>query len=172
MSGQETLGQLAAPRRATVEDLDTIMGIYGKARQIMRDSGNTRQWVNGYPSRNLIEGDIERGESFVIEDLEGTIHAVFMFSVGDDPTYSIIEDGAWLNDNPYGVIHRIASDGLVRGILAAAVTFARNTVGDIRIDTHADNAMMQRSLQKAGFERCGIIYCQDGTPRIAFQLPA
>ncbi len=28
---------------------------------------------------------------------------------------------------------------------------------------------MQRALEKQGFERCGIIYVPDGTPRIAFE---
>jgi hypothetical protein len=31
--------------------------------------------------------------------------------IGKDPTYAVIENGNWLNDEPYGVIHRIASNG-------------------------------------------------------------
>ena len=35
---------------------------------------------------------------------EGTPCGVFAFIIGDDPTYQVIEDGGWLNDNPYGAI--------------------------------------------------------------------
>lgn len=153
-----------------MDDLDGIMRIYDAARQTMRENGNHAQWVNGYPSRDLIAGDIERGESFVAEGEDGTPHAVFLFAIGNDPTYRVIENGTWLNDEPYGVIHRIASDGRLRGILQAAVTYALDRVSNVRIDTHEDNSIMRHSLAKIGFAECGIIYCQDGTPRIAFHL--
>lgn len=157
-------------RAATPADLDDVMAIYDSARQTMRESGNESQWINGYPSRELIEGDIERGECYVIEGDDGHPHGVFFFAIGNDPTYNIIEDGAWLNDEPYGVIHRIGGDGTLRGVLPAAVEFALQSIGNIRIDTHADNAIMHHVLQKNGFGRCGIIYCEDGSPRVAYHL--
>lgn len=172
-------------RNATLNDIDDIMRIYDSARQTMRDNGNFAQWVNGYPSRALIEDDIARGECFVMcaDDGNGTgagseacsdsaeaPHAVFMFALGDDPTYHVIEGGAWLNDEPYGVIHRIASDGVLKGVIPAAVAFGKGHVANLRIDTHEDNSIMRHVLGKAGFVECGTIYCADGTPRIAFHL--
>lgn len=157
-------------RSAAEADLDDIMRIYDAARQTMRERGNHAQWVNGYPQRSLIAGDIERGESFVVEGDDGCAHGAFMFAIGEDPTYRIIEDGNWLNDEPYGVIHRIGSDGRVRGVMGAATRFALERIDDVRVDTHADNDAMQHALAKEGFERCGRIYCEDGTPRIAFHL--
>ena len=157
-------------RQATTGDIDDIMRTYDTARTFMRANGNSSQWVNGYPSRELVEDDIAQGACFVIEGDDGCIHGVFAFFIGDDPTYAIIEDGAWLNDEPYGTIHRIGSDGALRGALAAAVAFACKRAGNVRVDTHADNTPMQNALIKAGFIRCGVIYCQDGTPREAFQL--
>ncbi len=38
----------------------------------------------------------------------------FAFILGEDPTYQQI-DGAWLNDQPYGTIHRIAGNGKIKG---------------------------------------------------------
>ena len=81
-------------RLATFDDIDAIMSVYDSARQTMRDNGNEAQWVNGYPSRDLISEDIERGECYVIEGDDGLAHGVFMFALGDDPTYHVIEDGA------------------------------------------------------------------------------
>lgn len=155
-------------RRATVEDLPAAERIYDVARQTMRDIGNHSQWAGGYPQRGLLEDDIENGELYLLED-GGSPCGVFMFSTCDDETYRHI-DGAWLNDGPYGVIHRIASDGTVSGVLAKAVAFAKNECDNIRIDTHDDNSIMRHLLAREGFTECGTIICQDGTPRIAYQL--
>lgn len=166
-------------RPATANDLDDIMAIYDIGRQTMRANGNTAQWVGGYPTRSMIADDIDQGACYVVEDDAETcgahadrppVHGVFFFALGEDPTYATIEDGAWLNDEPYGVIHRVSSDGKTRGILASAVQFATEQTSNVRIDTHADNTIMQAALAKAGFTPCGTVYCHDGTPRIAFQL--
>ena len=39
---------------------------------------------------------------------------------------------------------------------------------NIRVDTHRDNIVMQRLVEKLGFSRRGIIYIADGTERIAY----
>ena len=98
------------------------------------------------------------------------IEGVFMFSTEKDPTYSVIVDGEWPNDEPYGVIHRIASSGRVKGVLAKCVEFAKKSADNLRIDTHEENLVMQSALSKLGFEKCGIIFLENGDPRIAFQL--
>ena len=170
MSESTNAEQPALIRQATADDLDDIMHIYDAGRKAMRASGNTAQWINGYPSRALVEDDIRQSTSFVMEGADGKPHGVFMFALCDDPTYHVIEDGAWLNDEPYGVIHRISSDGQLRGVMASAAEFGKARATNLRIDTHADNAPMQHVLEKAGFTRCGTIYCQDGSPRLAFQL--
>ena len=54
-------------RRAAIQDLEQIMQIYARAVQYMHASGNPNQWVAGYPSRTLIEEDIARGVSYVVD---------------------------------------------------------------------------------------------------------
>ena len=157
-------------RQAAAEDLDDIMRIYDVARATMRASGNQAQWVNGYPQRAMLEDDIARHVCYVVEGDDGTPHAVFMFAAEEDPTYAQIEDGAWLDEGPYGVVHRIGSDGRIAGVLSLAVDYCLQEVDSIRMDTHADNAIMQHVLAKKGFKRCGTIYCHDGSPRVAYQL--
>lgn len=163
-------GWIVNIRQATIHDIEDIMRIYDTARRTMRASGNHSQWVDGYPKREMVEDDIARRVSYVMEGDDGVPHGVFMFSVEDDPTYALIEDGTWLDDEPYGVIHRIGSDGQLRGVLGQAVDYCTGVIGNIRIDTHADNAIMHHVLTKRGFERCGTIYCHDGSPRVAYQL--
>lgn len=156
-----------AVRKAGPEDLDEIMAIYDYARQRMARAGNPRQWIDGYPSWGVIAADIDCGNCYKLER-DGRISGVFAFIPGADPTYDSIE-GEWLNDHPYGTIHRIASAPGARGIADACLEFCQGHAGDIRIDTHEDNAPMLGWIRSRGFAYCGIIRCHNGTPRLAFQ---
>ena len=156
-------------RKAKPCDLTRILRVYEIAREHMRQSGNPTQWGTDKPKKELLEDDIRKGELFVGENEEGHICFVFAFILGEDPTYSYIEDGNWLSDEPYGTIHRIASDGTLSGVVKSAVDYCKNTISNLRIDTHENNKTMQHVLEKLGFTRCGIIYIEDGTPRIAYQ---
>lgn len=157
-------------RKGEYGDVDAIMACYDLARRYMRVNGNHQQWINGYPSREWVIEDIDRGVSYVGVDEDGDLVMAFAFIVGDDPTYAVIEDGAWLNDLPYGTIHRLGSTGKYGGILRECVKFCFTKVNNIRLDTHSDNKPMQLAAERLGFKRCGVIYCQDGTPREAYQL--
>lgn len=156
-------------RKGKLDDLDDIMSCYDAARQYMRQNGNHKQWTNGYPSRDLIIEDINNDINYVGIDKTGIIVMAFAFIIGEDPTYTIIENGKWLNDLPYGTIHRLGSTGKHHGILRTCVKYCLSLINNIRLDTHADNTIMQNAVNKLGFTRCGIIYCRDSTPRIAFQ---
>lgn len=155
-------------RETTLQDLQQVMEIYDHARKFMKAHGNEHQWINGYPSRSLIESDIRLHHSFVCMDENRTLLGVFSFIKGKDPTYQQIE-GNWLNDQPYGTIHRIASARKGTGIFNACVDWCLRQCPNLRIDTHEDNIPMQNAIRKNGFTRCGIIHTADGSPRIAFQ---
>ena len=154
-------------RKAKTQDLTRIEEIYAAARAFMAANGNPNQWGTHNPPHAQLVRDIDEGKLYVITDGE-TIHGVFFFWIGEDPTYTEI-NGAWHSDSPYGTIHRIAGDGS-GGILRTAVAFAKQHIGHLRIDTHEDNRVMQGAIQKAGFQRCGIIHIADGSPRIAYDL--
>lgn len=157
-------------RKAGKADLEAIMSIYTRAQDFMIRSGNPSQWGHFYPTRELIQSDIKEGACMAICDGDD-IHGVFALFEGDEPTYERIE-GAWLNDGPYVTIHRIAGDGLAHGVFRCAADHCKRLYANIRIDTHADNRVMQRQIEKNGFERCGIIHVADGSPRIAYQWTA
>ena len=154
-------------QKATLSQLSQIMAIYETARAFMAQSGNPDQWGVAYPPEEMIRQDILDGKSYV--NLDGdTVRAVFYFAVEEAPTYGYIE-GAWLNDAPYGLIHRIAVGESGKGVAAECFAFAEAHCSNLRIDTHEKNIPMQRCLKKLGFTRCGIIYLEDGDPRIAYQ---
>ena len=155
-------------RPARAEDLPSILALYDAGRAYMRANGNQSQWGDGYPSASLIQGDIAGGHCFLCVE-EGIPVGVFCYFEGPDPTYRVIEDGAWLNDAPYGVLHRIAVAGHRRGVASAAFAFCLSRCKNLRVDTHEDNLPMQQALLKNGFVRCGIIHLLNGDPRVAFQ---
>ena len=155
-------------RIAEKEDFLRIMDIYHIAQDYMIRSGNPTQWAHVYPSEDLVKHDIEQGICHVICE-DNRICAVAALIMGKDPTYAYIEDGAWLNDNPYLTIHRIASDGTVHGVVRCVVDYCKALVDDVRIDTHERNIRMQHQVEKNGFVKCGTIYVEDGSPRIAYQ---
>lgn len=154
-------------RKSKREDLPRILELYENARNFMAQHGNASQWGKTFPPAELIENDIAAGKSYVCLD-DGKIVATFYFAVEADPTYAKI-NGAWLNDLPYGVVHRIASDGVTKGTGTFCLNWALGKINNIKIDTHRDNLPMQKLLEKLGFVRCGIITIEDGTERIAFQ---
>ncbi len=163
-------------KRAEREELPRLVELYDAARAFMRRCGNTVQWVGGYPSRELITAGIDAGEQYVCVVDGEEIAATFWFSVAPEPTYAEIFDGpGWLDgdasfeDAPYGVVHRLASDGSARGVGTFCLEWCLARCGNIRVDTHASNAVMQDLLARLGYTRCGVIYIGDGTPRDAFQ---
>ena len=154
-------------RPAVWEDLPRLMEIYAAARDFMRRAGNPTQWGNTHPPREIVEEDIRRGVCRVAED-DRHIYAVFALIPGPDPTYSLI-DGSWLNDRPYAVMHRVATDGSRHGVMQEIVRYAGLFYDELRIDTHRDNIVMQRAVLRDGFQYCGIIYLANGDPRLAYQ---
>ena len=154
-------------RKSTYDDLDRIAEIFTYARKQMALNGNPSQWKNDRPSMELVKKDIDVSNSYVVLN-EGKIIATFAFIVGIEPTYLDI-DGKWLDDDPYGTIHRIASDGSVKGVFDQVIDYVSKRGVDIRIDTHKDNKIMRHLIEKNGFVYCGIIIVDDGTPRLAYQ---
>ena len=154
-------------RTATLADLPQILHIYAQARDFMRRTGNPNQWRDSHPAESILRSDIEQQQLYVWDE-NGQIQAVFAYIPGIDPTYLRIDGGQWLNDEPYGVIHRIAVAQQGQGLIARIFDWAMQQCPDLRIDTHRDNKPMQRSLQKYGFQYCGIIYLESGDERLAF----
>ncbi|MDY6085689.1 MAG: GNAT family protein [Peptoniphilaceae bacterium] len=162
-------------RHSSIEDIPHLMAIYSHARAFMAAHANPNQWgPNHWPPQHVIEEDIQQTKSYVCLNEENHIVATFFYDFreeGDvEPTYQVIHDGHWLANAPYGVVHRIASNGTERGAASFCLEWALNQCGDLRIDTHYENIPMQRLLQKLGFTRCGTIFIHEGRdPRLAYE---
>ncbi len=157
-------------RRTETGDFPRVMEIYAGARAFMAEHGNPRQWgATNWPPADLILRDIELGKSFVCADGD-RILAVFYFDAGRriEPCYAEISEGAWVGDDVYGVVHRIAS--AEKGAGSFCINWAYERCGHLRMDTHPDNYVMRNLLGKLGFVRTGIIHVEeDDDPRIAYE---
>ena len=156
-------------RTATEADIPAIMKILEAGRGIMLASGNLHQWPQGYPTEEMVRRDIGPGYGKVMED-GGRIVSYFACIPSPDPTYAVIYDGAWEDDEkPYYVVHRIASFPQVHGVFKTMMEYLDALTDNIRIDTHKDNKIMQHNLAKYGFKYCGIIHIASGAERLAYQ---
>lgn len=157
-------------RPATAADMPQLLQIYAAARAFMAAHGNPNQWVDGYPGGALLRAEIQRGVCYLCEE-DGIAVGSFCYIPGDEPTYAVIEDGAWPDNKPYATIHRLAANGRVPGVGAACIGWCAAQGLPLRIDTHADNTVMQRMLGKNVFVYCGRIYLANGSPRLAYYRP-
>ena len=158
-------------RRTSPADLPRLLEIYAAARRFMAETGNPRQWgPRAWPPEALLRQDIAAGKSWVCAEAERVLGTFFLdFGPDPEPTYRVIE-GAWGDPSPYGVVHRIASDGSARGVGGFCLRWALARCGHLRIDTHPDNRPMQNLLSKLGFAYRGVIHIeQDDDPRLAYE---
>lgn len=138
-------------RKASAEDFPYIMQIYKDARTFMKKNGNEEQWGDAYPTQEIVESELDR-TYLCIEDEE--IACVFYYAEEKDEDYEKIHV-SWLNEEPYAVVHRVASTGIVKGAAANCINWAYSKTPNLRMDTYKDNIPMQNLLKKCGFQYCG-----------------
>lgn len=161
-------------RQAHPSDLSCIRQIIRAAKTLLQ-SRHIDQWQDGYPDVTVLQDDIARGKGYVLET-DHTIHGYFALSFEDELPYQHIENGSWLIEGPYSVLHRLALTETLRGTGAAdriiefweQQTIAQ-LVYSLRADTHPQNLPVRHLLQQHGFKDCGIIYVRAGQARHAFE---
>lgn len=156
-------------RHTRPAELPVLLELFAHARQFMARTGNPDQWGDRFPTREMLEADLVAHRSYVCE-ADGRILATFCFTTAGEPTYRVIREGAWLDDRPYGVVHRIAAAEQGQGAGAFCLEWCLAQCGNIRIDTHRDNRPMQRLLARLGYTYCGLIDLENGRgERLAYQ---
>ena len=154
--------------KASIDDLSIVMELIEQGKAKMIKAGNPNQWSASYPAESTIKCDIAQGDCYLLCECGKPI-ATFVAKEGPETNYHRIDNGSWLDDQPYYVIHRVASVEGVHGVMADIIKYCSTLTSSIRIDTHADNRPMQASLARLGFVYCGIIYVENGDSRLAFQ---
>ena len=164
-------------RKSICIDTGALMALFDEARTTIAQLG-IDQWQDGYPSLEVVDEDIALERSYAVI-IDGQLRGTFVLIEDGEPTYDKIYDGAWESGNEsrdYVAIHRVAVSVAVRGkgistsIISYAEAHAR-ALGraSLRIDTHTGNVVMRRMLEKHGFRYCGVIYLENGNPRVAYE---
>ncbi len=162
-------------RKTTPADLPIIAELFEQSRAALRAAG-VDQWQDGTPNESTARRDMEAGTSYVLED-GGEVIATACLAFGHEPTYDVIEQGAWASEGPYGFLHRVAVSPRAKGKGAAGLFFdelkrqaVEKGIHVLRGDTHRDNHPMQRVMAKNGLEYRGVIHVEDGTERLAYEI--
>ncbi len=161
-------------RLLELKDIERVNEIIDMAKAYFKSCGSP-QWQNGYPNKETLASDLELGVGYVLED-EGCVVGYAAIILDDDPNYSYIEQGKWIYDEPYGVMHRICIDNSYKGKGYAHELFKKfeslcleHHRYVMRIDTHELNTSMQHLISKEEFTYCGIVYMEDHSPRLAYE---
>lgn len=162
-------------RKAALTDEEAVLALYREAQAFLAAQG-IDQWQDGYPNQETFLADVGRGESWVLEE-GGQVAATACLGLGREPTYDIIYEGAWGTEAPeYAFLHRIAVSGACKGKGGPTLFFqelerqARERgLPCLRGDTHRENKIMQRVMEKNGLSYRGVIYLEDGGERLAFE---
>ena len=154
--------------KATLGDFSIVIGIIEQGKSKMIKSGNLNQWSVNYPALDTVKCDILLGDCYLLFEGDKPI-ATFVFKSGPEPTYLRIDNGRWLDNQSYYVIHRVASVEGVHGVMSDIIAYCSSFTSSIRIDTHADNRPMLAALARLDFSYCGIIYLENGSSRLAYQ---
>lgn len=156
-------------RPAEIADLEEIMTIIADAVGRMLREGK-QQWDETYPTSQHIATDIRNSDAYVIENERSVIAYGAVVFTGEEAYESL--RGAWLSDQPYVVVHRMAvaqtlqGRGLARIFLESTESLAQSKgIGSFRIDTNFDNFPMLHLLDKCGFTYCGDIRYSGGVRR-------
>lgn len=159
-------------RKAETSDISIIWEIIQQSIERRRKDGS-QQWQNGYPNLQTVETDVEKGFGHVLTvDNEVAVYVALIFN--DEPAYSSIE-GAWLTNDEFVVVHRVAvsenfaGQGLAKKLFDYIEDFTKSqNVLSVKVDTNYDNMAMLKILESKGYTYCGEVFLAGGV-RKAFE---
>ena len=149
--------------KATPKNIDEIMTIISDAKGYLRQQ-NLLQWNldDGYPRKEDLLKDIDNQNCYLYIENDTVIGCMCIIFTPDENYYEI--DGNWITNDKYASIHRIAikndfhHQGIGRKMLLLAEKIIKEQkVYSIKIDTHANNIPMTKTILSSGYTYCGII---------------
>lgn len=69
-------------KEAMPADAQVIMQLVDVARRTMQENGNPCQWPVGYPSREVIDDDLQHGDCYIVCDTAGKVVGSFVLRQG------------------------------------------------------------------------------------------
>lgn len=161
--------------KAMPEDLGAVCTHYRRVAESMEARG-LHQWHWGdYPTEEMLEQDIARGEMYLVRGEEGIRCAVCVNCTQDEPYLAV----DWLLGVKPGLFHRLGvapecqGRGLSRSVIREIEAMLRDEGCDcLRCDTYSLNDRALRLYDTNGMRRSGeIFYPGRPMPFICFEKP-
>jgi len=151
-------------RPAEARDTDEVLALFAQAVAHMREAG-IDQWDERYPSAELLRGDIESGEMYVLER-GGDILSVVVINEDQDGEYA---QGDWRCGGRAAVIHRLCVHPRFQhqGVAAETMRRAERLIAErgcdcIRFDAFTQNPYALRLYERLGYRRAGEVSFRKG----------
>ena len=152
-------------RKATTEDLQAICDIYEEVITLEEKGELEVGWMRGvYPTREVAEASISRGDMFVQEDEAGRIAGTGIINQLQVDCYS---EGNWTypaSDEEVMVIHTLIISGkaMGKGLGSEFVAFYEDYAKErgctvLRLDTNERNAVARAFYKKHGYTEADIV---------------
>lgn len=147
--------------KASINNLEKLYAITKNCAKHMIDQG-IFQWNNDYPSREILQLDIELQQIWKLT-VENTIIGIVVLSEIEDEEYKTVK---WLTNNNQNLyIHRLAIDPIFQGkgyaqkLMIFAENYAReHQYNSIRLDTFSQNKRNQEFYKKRNYVKLESIY--------------
>ena len=148
-------------RPAQLSDLEAAWQIVDRCRAVLRARG-IHQWDDVYPTREVVEGDVERGRLFVALDSDGRPAAIVTVDAVQDAEYAAVP---WTSAEPALVVHRLCVDppaqghGLGGQLMDFVESHARRQgFASIRLDAYTDNPDAMALYRRRGYREAGQVF--------------
>lgn len=151
-------------RPATIGDLERVIAIIRNAIQSMENKG-IFQWNEKYPTKSVLQADIENEHMHVVEDT-GVVARFVVINQEEYPGYS---DISWTYSGKILAVHRLTIDPEYQGkklssrlmdfVERKAVSKGYNA---IRLDAFVHNPAAMALYEGRGYEKAGVMQFEKG----------
>jgi ribosomal protein S18 acetylase RimI-like enzyme len=156
--------EMTTIRLARIEELDSVYSLVQQATRHMDNQG-IPQWDNIYPSKAILNADIENQQMHVIE-VEGRVAGLIAINEVQSPEYASV---AWKHSGRALVVHRLTiHPGYQRHKLASnLMDFAEEMAATenydcIRLDAFTRNPAAFTLYENRGYRKAGIVRFRKG----------
>lgn len=148
-------------RLAHINELAWIMQEINACRPLMKQMGSD-QWQGNEPSYETLSHDVLSSQFYLLMDEGQPVGGTAVLS--HESAYDHLLSGAWINQDPYAVLHRffiapkVQRQGLGQAFLKEIEAMMPGLgVRNIRLDTHMKNLPMRRLLARMEYVEVGVV---------------
>jgi ribosomal protein S18 acetylase RimI-like enzyme len=156
--------EMTTIRLARLEELDSVYSLVQEAIRHMDNQG-IPQWDDIYPSKAILNADIEKQQMHLIE-VEGRVAGLIVINEDQSPEYAGV---AWKHSGRALVVHRLTihPDYHRHKLASYLMEFAEEMAAAenydcIRLDAFTRNPAASSLYENRGYRRAGIVRFRKG----------